>query len=367
MILKNSKIKHIKGAKSKKLLKIIYSNAPIRINDIGGWTDTWFSGEGKVLNMGVSPSVEVQIKIYENRKIREGKVLVHAVNYRETFFINPEKPSYDNHPLLQAAMSSLPIPKEFDLEVTIRSRVPAGSSTGTSASVCVALLGALCHLISQKLSLDEIVSLAHRVETVKLELQSGIQDQICAAYGGICFIHMHRYPRAQITRLNLGDLIIQRLNRRLSLIYLGESHKSSALHQEVISFLEEKGTQFKIFERLRNLAEQAKRNLINGDLKSFGNVMIQNNQCQRSLHEELISEEADAVIKVAKKYNAAGWKVNGAGGRGGSLTILGSEDNSLREKMLQKIDSLGSRIKSIPVSLSLSGLSIKEDVKNIDD
>ncbi len=34
---------------------VIRATAPLRINDIGGWTDTWFSGEGKVLNMAMSP------------------------------------------------------------------------------------------------------------------------------------------------------------------------------------------------------------------------------------------------------------------------------------------------------------------------
>jgi len=37
--------------------KTIHAIAPIRINDIGGWTDTWFAQQGKVLNMGVFPLV----------------------------------------------------------------------------------------------------------------------------------------------------------------------------------------------------------------------------------------------------------------------------------------------------------------------
>ncbi|MBU4179404.1 MAG: hypothetical protein KJ625_05615, partial [Actinobacteria bacterium] len=34
---------------------VIFSRAPVRINDLGGWTDTWFSGTGKVLSTAVSP------------------------------------------------------------------------------------------------------------------------------------------------------------------------------------------------------------------------------------------------------------------------------------------------------------------------
>ena len=48
-------------------LKTIHAIAPIRINDIGGWTDTWFAQRGKVLNMAVFPLVEVRIQVLETK------------------------------------------------------------------------------------------------------------------------------------------------------------------------------------------------------------------------------------------------------------------------------------------------------------
>lgn len=350
----------IKEQNKKKPIKIIHASAPIRINDIGGWTDTWFSGEGKVLNMGVSPLVEVRIKVFENENRRKERVLVNAENYRETFLVNPEKPDYGRHPLLQGTINSLCIPEEFELEISIFSHVPAGCSTGTSASVCVALLGGLDFLTARRHTLDEIVSLAHRVETEKLGLQSGIQDQICAAYGGVCFIHMYSYPKAHVLKLKIAEPIKKEINRRLCLVYLGKAHSSSALHEEVIAFLERKGSQFAIIQELRNLAERAKDYLLKGDLDSFGECMIQNNESQRSLHAGLISEEADSIIGIAKKYQAGGWKVNGAGGEGGSLTILGAQEERLRMDMLQEIRALEKEIKPIPISLAFSGLKVWE-------
>ncbi|MFB0566055.1 MAG: GHMP kinase [Candidatus Aminicenantaceae bacterium] len=341
---------------TRKPLKIIHTTAPLRINDIGGWTDTWFSGEGKVLNIAVSPLVKVQITLFENKEKREDRVLIRAENYGDTFRVNPEKPDYSQHPLLQGTINSMSIPKDFELDISLLSHVPAGSSTGTSAAVCVSLLGALNLLTAQKHSLDDIISLAHRVETKKLGLQSGIQDQICAAYGGICFINMYSYPKAHITKLELEKRVEQELGRRLCLIYLGQSHSSSALHDEVIAFLERKGSQFKMIRKLRDLAVSAKDHLLNGDLDSFGDVMIENNESQRSLHEELISEEADSVIRIAKKFKAAGWKVNGAGGKGGSLTILSNNEEKLKTGMLREINALSKGIQSIPISLAVSGL-----------
>ncbi len=338
--------------------RVVHATAPLRINDIGGWTDTWFSGEGKVLNMAISPPVEVKIKAFPNTRNRKKRVWVRALDYGESFWMAPEAPNYNIHPYLQGAINSLPIPKRYELEVSISASVPAGSSIGTSASVCVALIGAIAALSPQTRSTDEIISLAHRVETEKLELQSGIQDQICAAYGGVCYIHMPSYPEFKVTRLLLPMKVRDELNQRLGLIFLGRAHRSSDIHEEVISTLEKGSPQFKEIFKMRSLAEKARDCLTNGDLVGYGKMMVENNECQRALHPGLVSEEANSVIEIAQKNNAAGWKVNGAGGKGGSLTILGSRNLYERYAMLREIDALDRGIKSLRFSLSVSGLTV---------
>ncbi|MBD3414563.1 MAG: GHMP kinase [Candidatus Aminicenantes bacterium] len=348
----------MKKSKGVKIIKTIQSHTPVRINDIGGWTDTWFAKKGKVLNMAVSPGVDVSIKVWENIKNEKERVTIHTQNYGETFQVDPDHPKYDQHPLLQAAIHSISVPKKFKLEIKIHSRIPAGSSTGTSASVCAALLGALDQITPHKRSASEIASLAHQVETEKLGWQSGIQDQICAAYGGVCFVDMYRYPQANVTKLKLKQNIKKNLNQRICLVYLGSGHSSSALHEEVIRFLEKKGSQFKLIHQMRDLAQKARNLLSQGDLESFGKTMIDNNECQRSLHSKLISSQAESVIRIAQKHHAAGWKVNGAGGQGGSLTLLSSARKSEKKEMLKEIASLGKGIQHIPVSLNLQGLKV---------
>jgi len=340
--------------------RLVHARSPLRINDIGGWTDTWFAREGWVLNLAVAPPVEVQVKTSGNTGGRKKRVLVHAENYGQSFWVNPEKPSRFPHPLLQHIIARMPFPEHLQLDIRLFSPVPAGISAGTSASVCVALLGALNFLKEHKLPLAELVSLAHRIETEDLKQQSGIQDQICAAYGGICFIHMHRYPRARVERVKLKPKIWNELGRRICLIYLGRPHLSSAIHERVIARLERKGPEWRALERMKQLPAQAKTFLLEGDLESYGEVMRENNECQRSLFHSLISREADAVIAVAQKLGASGWKVNGAGGQGGSLTILANRDDGVKRRMLQAIAALGKGIKPLAASLSATGLEAWE-------
>ena len=337
-------------------LKVIHSRAPLRINDIGGWTDTWFAGEGKVLNLAVAPAVEVQVKVLANETRTAERVEVHAENYGEVFRLDPDRPSRDVHPLLQFTLAAIPIPSRFKLEVRIYSPVPAGISTGTSASVAVALLGALDLAAGGRRTPLQIASLAHLVETERLKQQSGIQDQICAARGGISYIHMRCYPKARVRSVKPAGKVWEELGRRLMLVYLGRPHRSSDIHERVIALLERGGRRFHELDKLRGLAELASRALLAGNLDDYGRAMVRNNECQRALFPGLVSLEADEVIRLAKKWRSAGWKVNGAGGKGGSLTILANADDGLRRSLHQDILAMGRRIRPLPAILSPEGL-----------
>ena len=64
-------------------------------------------------------------------------------------------------------------------------------------------------------------------------LQSGIQDQLCSAYGGVNFIEMRTYPMAQVSPIAVPDPVWWELERRLVLVFLGKTHSSSAVHEQV--------------------------------------------------------------------------------------------------------------------------------------
>jgi len=341
-------------------LRLIHARAPLRINDIGGWTDTWFAGEGKVLNLAVSPAVEVEIKAFADKRGEERRVVVHAENYGETFAMNPEKPDRDRHPLLQFAVAGLPGPKDLFLEISLYSPVPAGISTGTSAAVCVALLGALSLLGTKKYSWAAIARLAHEVETDRLGQQSGIQDQIAAAHGGISFIRMPSYPDSRVRAVRPDERTWNELDRRLCLVYLGKPHVSSAMHDRVIAELEGGGPQLRLIRKLTEIAQQARDLLAAGELEGYGRSMIENHECQRALSPGLISKKADAVADIARRFKASGWKVNGAGGEGGSMTVLGGVDDALRRRMIREINGLSKGVRVIPAALSPAGLQAWE-------
>ena len=344
-----------------KPLSIINSVAPIRICDNGGWTDTWFAGHGLIFNIGVYPYAEVQIAVYPGES-QESRIVINAENYGERYVVVPEK-HWDKHPLLEAAIEYMRLPADLSFEVTIYSEAPSGASTGTSAAVTVALIGGLDMLTPERMTPHEVASAAQKIETEMLGQQSGIQDQLCSAYGGINYIEMFHYPHASVSPIRVPNATWWELERRLALVYLGKSHRSSEVHEMVIRSLEDAGPDCMQLEDLRKTAASSRDALYAGDFAALGAAMIENNEAQSRLHPAIVSAEAARVIEIAKAHGALGWKVNGAGGDGGSLTILCDAAAQVKRAMLRTIEQENPRFKNIPIYLSRYGLRVwKQEV-----
>lgn len=343
----------------RKPLRVIHSRAPIRICDNGGWTDTWFARYGSVFHIAVFPAVEVQLSVYADDG-NSAPYTIDALNYNERYSIRQPNGAYGKHPLIEAILDYMPAPPGHAVELSISSEAPAGCSTGTSASVAVAVIGAMDCLTPGRLNVREVAAAAHRVETELLHRQCGIQDQIAAAYGGINFIEMDEYPHAKVHPFKLPAEVEHELEARLALIYAGTSHSSSAIHEMVIRELQDAGPEAPQLQRLRATASTAHDALYAGDFAALGRSMIENTKAQRSLHPRLIGPAHQEIIDIAREYGALGWKVNGAGGEGGSVTILGGPNRDARISMLETIESTNRSYRNIPIRLDHSGLCVWE-------
>lgn len=333
---------------------VINSVAPIRVCDNGGWTDTWFAKRGAVFNIAVYPYAEVQVAVYDG----DGEIVLHAENYGERYAVPAPPAPWGPHPLLEAALAYMKAPRDQRLEVTIHSEAPTGAGTGTSAAVTVALVGALDRLTPGRMAPHEIASAAHKVETEMLGRQAGIQDQLGSAYGGINYIEMFDYPNARVSPIPLENPVWWELERRLLLVYLGKSHDSSALHEAVIRGLENAGPDHPVLEELRQTAPRSRDALYAADFAGLGAAMIANTEAQARLHPALVGTEATRVIAIAREHLALGWKVNGAGGEGGSITLLCDESSPRKRALIQAIEGAHSGFRHVPTYLSRQGVRV---------
>ncbi len=327
---------------------MIEASAPVRICDNGGWTDTWFGGPGRVLNIAVTPGVDVSIRATGG----PGPVVFDAGTYGERCNPVPGGSRKASNPLLEGAVNAFPPPGDVAVEVSVRSAVPPGCGTGTSAAVAVALLGALAAVRSEQLSAREVAYRAHRLEVEILGAESGIQDQLSVALGGINYLEIDAYPEAAVFPLPAWE----ELGSRLTLVSLGRAHDSSAVHRTVI---EDTGRRrSSVLSRLRDAALAARDAVLERDLDAFGRAMIANTEAQASLHPELVGADARRVIALAAAQGASGWKVNGAGGDGGSLTLL-SATTEAKESLERRITESEAHYQVLPIEISTCGLDVR--------
>ncbi len=112
--------------------RIVKSCAPIRVCDNGGWTDTWFARYGRVFNIAVYPYAEVQMCVREHRGDAR-RITIHAENYGQTYTIAEPNGAYDKHPLLEAAIDYMRVPKDVARQNLLRAGMSVYATVDTNA------------------------------------------------------------------------------------------------------------------------------------------------------------------------------------------------------------------------------------------
>jgi D-glycero-alpha-D-manno-heptose-7-phosphate kinase len=320
---------------------LIRSRAPVRICDIGGWTDTHFAGTGAVLNISVSLYAHCVIRPRERRqklvlygyetypRTPDNGAMIRALDLDEELEIDDVRQiEYDgNLDLLKAAVKRLGVEGGFD--ATVWADVPPGCGVGTSAAVAVAMIGGLSRFRRELLPPHGVAQTAQRLETEELGLECGVQDQLAAAYGGVCFMEVD-YPDATVSRLDIEDDVLHELEERLVLAYVGQSRLSDAVHRRVIEGLEtgDEGITDAL-TTLRGLPHEMKAALMQGDFDAMAEVVNANWAAQKQLHPSITNDLVDHAFDVAMSSGAVAGKANGAGG-GGSITFLAEPGYEVR-------------------------------------
>ena len=319
----------------------VWATAPVRVCDVGGWTDTWFGSPGQVCSLAVGPGVTVEATRFEVAGGRPGAwVQILPVDLASSSYaISPEveleRPVDPSSPfsLIDKVIATMLVdhrPSGSErVGLTISSSVPPGASLGTSAAVVVAIVGALDALVGGTRAPVEIAVTAHEIETHAAGREAGVQDQWAAALGGAALMTIGPYPDVRHRALALSPETEDALGDRLVTVAFG-AHDSSAVHGEVIRLMTacggaEHDAARLALRRLSSLAGDAAAALEAGDLAAWGQVLVESTEAQRSLAPGLVGPAHQAAIDVASDAGAIGWKVNGAGGTGGSLTVLAND------------------------------------------
>ena len=325
--------------------RVVRSRAPARIDFAGGWTDVAFFAQeepGAVVNSAISIYSYATAKKTQSedkpgsKHAGDNSIKIYSADfdiYEEATEIK-ELEYNGNVDLAKAAIKRMNV--DFGLEIITRSNAPAGSGLGSSASMGVALVGALARLADSTLLPYEYAEIASSIERHELGILGGKQDQYASAIGGLNFMEFFGEEVKQ-SKLPLASDTLHELEKNLVLCYTGKSRLSSDIHQNVTDayIAGHKGT-LDALRNLKQIAVEMKNSLLKGNLKYFSSLLNDNWANQKKLHPSVANPQIDSLFELALSNGATGGKASGAGGGGCLIFYCADGREHVVRRELQK-------------------------------
>jgi len=319
---------------------IIRSKAPFRVSFGGGGTDMapyCIDHGGCVINTTIDRHVYTTLIPRQDKKIR-----VFSVNLnKELIFDIGDRDYFTEFELFKGIINVLEVKDGFD--IITYSELPPGSGMGGSSSLSVALIGALNRYYKLGLSKQEIAQKAYSIERDELKQKGGYQDQFAAAYGGFNFIEFS--DKVKVIPIKTTEEMINELQFRLILCYVGGSHFSSAIQDDVLKGYQiEKKSYIEVMQDLKDVAHSM-RNIVESNnlprLNEFGELLHKGWLAKKSLSKKISNKIIENFYLTSRKFGVLGGKLLGAGG-GGHLLLF--SDFSKKHIVIQELEKIGGKI-----------------------
>ena len=319
---------------------LIRSKAPFRISFGGGGTDIepyCVNNGGCVINTTIDRHVHITIEPRDDKKV---KVISKDFNEELTFDIGDRDYS-QKFELFKGVINVLDIKEGFN--ITAYSELPAGSGMGGSSSLTVALIGAFNKYYNLGLNEHEIAQKAYGIERIELNQKGGYQDQFAASYGGFNFIEFT--DQVNVFPIVTSQELLNELQYRLILCYVGGSHFSEDIHEDVLKrYHSETRSNLKFMHELKAVALRMKEIVENkniSDLRRFGELLHKGWLAKKNLSSKISNNKIETYYNVSRKHGVIGGKLLGAGG-GGHLLLF--SDPKKKYDVIRELAMIGGEI-----------------------
>ena len=319
---------------------IVRSKAPFRVSFGGGGTDMppyCIEHGGCIISTTIDRHVYITLQPRKDRKIN---IISQSLNDTLVFEIGDD--NYKNRfELFKGVINVLDIKEGFN--ILTHSELPAGSGMGGSSSLSVALIGAFNYYYDLSFSKHEIAQKAFDIERIELNQKGGYQDQFAAAYGGFNFMEFRDSVR--VTPIKTSEDIINELQFCLILCYVGGSHFSSDIQNEVLmGYKIEQKSYMEAMRGLKSVAYSMKKIVESKDLtrlNEFGNLMHKGWEAKKSLSEKITNKNIENFYLTSRKHGVLGGKLLGAGG-GGHLLLY--SEPSKKFDVINELEKIGGKV-----------------------
>jgi D-glycero-alpha-D-manno-heptose-7-phosphate kinase len=300
--------------------------APVRICDIGGWTDVRPSIEalpygGATINIAITPLDNGEPSYVVARRFSSG------------FSDTAKGPGLSNY-------------SPHDV-----------GGLGTSAALNVALC-AVATAPEHNGNLTRrwrmrIAEMAFRMGNDIWNILGGKQDEYAAAIGGINLFRWLRHDKVRVEPVEVAQGFTSLIEEQVVLFDTGKARLSSRIHRHVWGNMKHS---LPIMKKLVALAHRTKRVMERGDIEEFGAILRESCMLQFALHRSIadprIRQGLDALDRAKVMM---GGRPCGAGG-GGAVMFLIKE--GMVEEAISILEGLGYGT-IIPWQCDFKGLQVR--------
>lgn len=309
-------------------MSAVVTRAPTRIDFGGGWTDVppyCDDVGGFVCNVAIAR--------YATATVEQAATVENGPGGADT-------------PLIVAAVRRFGPP---GVRVRVDSDFPVGAGLGGSSAASAAILGGLRALRGEPLELDRIAEDGRVIEVEDLGVAGGRQDHYAAVYGGA--LGLTFTDAVTVRRLTLTDATRAALERRLILVYTGESRISGDTITAVLGAYQARVPRVvNALRRMRELGELMATAIEDGDVDALGALVGEHWTHQRALDPAIPTPRIDEIVAKAAAHGAHGAKALGASG-GGTVLVIARDDNVAAVR--RAVEPLGTLL---PFAIDLEGL-----------
>ena len=318
----------------------ISSSANGRVNLLGEHLD--YNG-GAVLPLQIDKCV----KIYLSDNNTNERIVIKSKQYDEKIIINHNLAKQENWSDFVVGACKI-ISDKFGIKISsinfvIDSDLPIGIGLSSSAAITVATLRALITKYNIKISNEELVSLALRVESDFVNVGGGMMDQFTSIYGStseILYLDTATNDFELITlnenykfliidsgesrilansEFNSRKILCENVANKLSLNYLCELSDLDEKLTKKLTMEEIKIAKHVVYENIR--VHKGKKSLLTNNYDLFGKLMTESHISLKNNY-EVSTAKLDTLVNLCNSFGALGSKLTGAGFGGAIVSLI---------------------------------------------
>jgi D-glycero-alpha-D-manno-heptose-7-phosphate kinase len=310
-------------------MTIIRGRAPLRLGLAGGGTDVSpYCDEfgGRILNATIDKYAYAYVE-----QIPDGVEFTspdrECSGRAEIYDVDALLDDFSLHvAVYQRVMKEFNGGERVPLRLSTQVDAPPGSGLGSSSTLVVAMVTAMCELLKVSLSQYDTARLAWEIERVDLGLAGGWQDQYAATFGGFNYMESRPGGRVIVNPLRVRREVSSELEASLLLYFGGVSRRSAdVIAEQQQNVVTGDADALDGTHALRQEAEVMKDRLLMGDIAGFAQSMHIGWAAKKRLATQITSPAIEQAYMVAAAHGMVAGKVSGAGGGGFMMLVVDPE------------------------------------------